>query len=44
MEKKKFYPRKICIFVLQLHRVAFCLDELECAPVGQEVHRFKFTF
>lgn len=34
MEKKKFYPRKISIFVLQLHRVAFCLDELECAPCG----------
>lgn len=34
MEKKKFYPRKICIFVLQLHRVAYCLDELECAPCG----------
>lgn len=34
MEKKKFYPRKISIFVLQFHRVAFCLDELECAPCG----------
>lgn len=39
MEKKKFYPRKISIFVLQLHRVAFCLDELECAPLWDR----KFT-
>lgn len=32
--KETFYPWKICIFVLQLHRAAFCLDELESAPCG----------
>lgn len=47
-KRKNFTPEKSAFFVLQLHRVAFCLDELECAPCGTGssqvyVHVLKVT-